>query len=424
MNQLTSLLDFVRVQGATADERYRPMTDYLADRRRQQTWPYRRILQSTVADQISASDETGRQRQHRCLNYASQDYLGLVQDPRINAAAVEAVGRYGVHSSGSPTLLGRSRPMIDLAERLCDVFNRSHCLLYPTGWAAGFGVITGLVRANDHVIMDKLAHNCLQIGAHAATNKVRRFRHNDLDHARRLLSLARAQAADAGVFLVIESVYSMDADSPDLPAMIALAREYEAIVILDVAHDFGAMGARGLGLLEQVDASAVPDVIMGSFSKTFASNGGFVLSSSSAHDYLSYHSPSHVFSNALSPVQASVALQAAEIVFSAEGDQLRRRLMDNVLALRAAFARWGIGTGGVPTPIVPAFVGDEQVARETSRYLTEAGLLANLVEFPAVARGGARFRFQVMPTHSADSAERAAAILHEAIQCATALPVV
>ena len=175
------------------------------------------------------------------------------------------------------------------------------------------------------------------------------------------------------------------------------------------------MGEKGFGLLEAVDYPLEPDVIMGSFSKTFASNGGFVLGSPAIYEYLSFHSNTHLFSNALSPVLASVVLQAAEVVFSAEGQRLRGKLMQNVLALREAMIAQGITVGGVPSPIVPVFVGDQGVARIASGLLLEEGLLANLVEFPAVARGTARFRFQVMPSHTREMAEEAAQIVAGAI---------
>lgn len=288
-----------------------------------------------------------------------------------------------------------------------------------TGWAAGYGVIAGLVRRKDVILIDQLAHNCLQAGT-AVSQSVHRFAHNDVDEVERLLRQVRADSADKAIFLIIESLYSMDADSPDLQRMLRLAREYDAIIILDVAHDFGAMGQRGLGLLEHVQYEMEPDVIMGSFSKSFASNGGFVLCTPTIYEYLCYYSPSHLFSNALSPVQASVVLKAAEIVFSEEGQVLRERLMDNVLALRLAMTGKGFHVGGGPSPIVPVFVGEETLARFSSGYLTEEGLLANLVEFPAVARGKARFRFQVMPSHSAESAKAAANIMAAAVNKAKA----
>lgn len=417
MTRLRSLVDFMNVKGTDPESRYRPFADWLVERRAENTWPYRRILGTQVADRVATIDEQRQLIGEGNINYASQDYLGLVQDWRLAEAARTAVGKFGVHSSGSPALMGRSQPMLDLADKLCEVANRERCILYPTGWAAGYGVIAGLVRRRDVIIIDQLAHNCLQAGANVCQN-VHSFPHNDADEVERLLRQVRAESAKKGVFLIIESLYSMDADSPDIQRMLRLAREYEAIIILDVAHDFGAMGERGLGLLEQIEYEVEPDVIMGSFSKTFASNGGFVLCSPTIYEYLCYYSPSHLFSNALSPVQASVVLKAAEIVFSEEGDQLRRLLLDNVLALRTAMTVQGFQVGGKPSPIVPVFVGEEMLARFTSGYLTEQGLLANLVEFPAVARGKARFRFQVMPGHSVETAKTAARIMAAAVKTA------
>lgn len=419
MPRLKSVLDYVNVKGTRPESRYQPFSEWIGRRQQEQTWPYRRVLGAKVSDRVATLNADCRTRSRESINYASQDYLGLVQDPRLNAAAVEAVGRYGVHSSGSPALMGRSRPMLDLAEKLCAVTGRERCVLYPTGWAAGYGVITGLVRRRDVILIDQLAHNCLQAGT-LASRHVHRFQHNDTGEVERLLKQVRADSPQKGVFLIIESLYSMDADSPELTRMLALAREYDAIIILDAAHDFGAMGTYGLGLLEEVAHEVEPDVIMGSFSKTFASNGGFVLCAPAVYDYLCYHSPSHVFSNALSPVQASVVLQAAEIVFSEEGQILRNQLLENILALRQAMTSYGLQVGGGPSPIVPVFVGEERLARYTSRFLTERGLLANLVEFPAVARGAARFRFQVMPGHSAETAQMAARIMAAAVQQAQA----
>lgn len=417
MTRKTSLLNFVNARGPLPESRYGPCRRWVASRSRANTWPYFRPLNSKVSSYVDLG-QNGTASAVACLNYASQDYLGLVGDERISDAAIAAVNEYGVHSSGSPALLGTHRPMLELEELLCDMTSRPRCLLYPTGWAAGYGAIAGLVNRNDVIIMDQLAHNCLQQGARVS-RRVHRFAHNDTDEVERLLQQERTQSDSVGIFLILESLYSMDADSPDLPRIIALARRYNAIVILDVAHDFGAMGGQGLGLLEKIDYAHAPDIIMGSFSKTFASNGGFVLCSPAIHNYLRCFSPPFLFSNALSPVQAAVVLAAAKIVFSSDGDSLRRRLMNNVLALRQAMTAQGIRVGGNPSPIVPAFVGEESVAQQASAHLAQNGLLANLVEFPAVPRGAARFRFQVMPTHTPDDARTAAATLARAVAAAS-----
>lgn len=416
---LKSAADFVNAKGKNLQARCEPYARYVDDRRNSATWPYHRALTGTVGPKIDALDDSG-QLLARSTNYASQDYLGLAQDPRVHQAAKEAIDAFGVHSSGSPILLGRHKPMMELEDRLCDLFKRERCVLYPSGWAAGFGVITGLVRPKDVILIDQLAHNCLLSGS-AISNHVHRFRHNDLTHVEELLLAARENNPDNGVFVIIESLYSMDADGPDLRALIRIAHQYDAIVIIDVAHDFGALGEKGLGLLETVDYVEEPDVIMGSFSKTFASNGGFVMCTREVYEYLGTYSHPRIFSNAFSPVQAAAVLAAMDIVFSPEGDVLRAKLMANILQLRQAMEDHGIRVSGNPSPIVPAFVGDETLARVTSGLLTQRGLLANLVEYPAVPVGTARFRFQVMPVHSHEDAKAAARILLAAMKDASGL---
>jgi glycine C-acetyltransferase len=193
----------------------------------------------------------------------------------------------------------------------------------------------------------------------------------------------------------------MDSDTPDIAALQALAHEYDAILVVDVAHDLGALGPKGRGHIGAQNMIGKVDVVMGSFSKTFASNGGFVACNKrSVREYLRYYSSPCTFSNALSPSQAATVLKAFEIVDSAEGDQLRASLMTNIRLLRELLHGTGFETYGDPSPIVCVKMGTEGLARLVARRLPEIGLLANLVEFPAVPKGQARFRMQVMANHT------------------------
>jgi 7-keto-8-aminopelargonate synthetase-like enzyme len=287
--------------------------------------------------------------------------------------------------------------------------------LFPTGWAAGFGVIKGLVRSADHIVMDNLAHACLQEGAAAATKNIYRFRHLDLEHCRHWLSTIRSTDTTNAIMVVTEGLFSMDSDSPDIGAMQDLCHEYNATLVVDVAHDLGALGPDGRGHIGTQNMIGKVDLVMGSFSKTFGSNGGFVASKTRAvKEYLKFYSAPQTFSNALSPVQAAIVLRAFEIVDSAEGESLRGALMRNVLDLRQKLANAGLEVFGDPSAIVAVKMGSEGLARVVSRQIAETGLLANLVEFPAVGKGAARFRLQVMAGHSTQNIEDAVRILRRA----------
>lgn len=411
-----SLLNFVKVSGKNLAERSMAFNNWVEARRAAEVWPYSRVLLEPALHSTVIADEFGV-KAVAGINFASQDYLGLASRPELREAAHAAIDEFGVHSAGSPALCGRTRRLVELEDKFAALLGYEACIIYPTGWAAGFGVVTGLVREADTVLIDALCHNCLQEGAKHATGKLRKFAHNDVQQLEQLLREERITNAEGAVFIVVESLYSMDSDSPDLNAILALARRYEAIVILDVAHDFGAMGERGLGLLETLPENDWREhmVVMGSFSKTFGTNGGFVACSGAVRTYLQVYSGTNTFSNAMSPILTGIVHRAFDMVFSEEGVALRRRLLGNINALRAAMQTQGLTVAGTPSPIVPVFAGghgnDEALARMTSSHLIRNGLHANLVEFPAVPRGKARFRFQVMATHEMPDIQRAAEIM-------------
>jgi glycine C-acetyltransferase len=204
----------------------------------------------------------------------------------------------------------------------------------------------------------------------------------------------------------------MDSDMPNVIEMQELCREYNATLLVDVAHDLGALGPGGRGRIGAQNMLGKVDLIMGSFSKTFASNGGFVAARSrEVKEYLRFYSPSTTFSNALSPIQCAIVLKAFEIVDSKEGDALRGELMANILNLRETLRARGLDYYGDPSAIVAVKMGSEALARLVSRRLPDAGLLANLVEYPAVAKKAARFRMQVMAKHSSENIRDAVEIM-------------
>lgn len=394
-----SMQDFRHLVGDHLIDRLDAFYQWQNLRREHCLWPLGRSTETGPRRHATVYDDSGRRMAG--VNFASQDYLSLSGHPAIKAAAAESIERYGVHSAGSPALVGNTSISLALENRIADFVVAEHVSLFPTGWAAGFGVIKGLVRPTDHIVMDRLAHACLQEGSHAATRNIHLFRHNDLTDLRAELQAIRSIDSDHGIMIVTEALFSMDSDTPDIATMQELADEYRATLVVDVAHDLGSIGLDGRGHLGLQGMIGKVDLVMGSFSKTFASNGGFVATKHrKVKEYLRYYSSPNTFSNALSPIQAAVVRAAFDIVDSPEGAALRQRTMTNAQLLRGYLGQLGFETYGAPSPIVCVKMGNEGLARLASRRLQASGLVANLVEFPAVAKGKARFRLQVMANHT------------------------
>jgi 7-keto-8-aminopelargonate synthetase-like enzyme len=384
-------------------------------RRQNGLWPFCRATEGGPDTVCWAQDDRGNKM--RGVNFASQDYLSLSSHSAIKTIAKETIDRCGVHSAGSPALVGNTSYSVALERKIADFLRMEEVVLYPTGWAAGFGVIKGLVRSADHVVMDMLSHSCLQEGANAATNNIHLFRHLDNDYCRNVLAKIRAKDKDNGILVVTEGLFSMDSDTPDLAGLQAICREFNATLVVDVAHDLGCLGDDGLGHIGIQNMLGRIDIVMGSFSKTFASNGGFVACKSRAvKEYLRFYSAPATFSNALSPVQAATILKAFDIVGSVEGRVQRLALMANVLSLRHQLREAGLDYYGDPSAIVCVKMGTEGLARLVSKRIPELGLIANLVEFPAVPKGAARIRMQVMANHSERNIVDAVQILKTARQ--------
>lgn len=414
-----SMRDFRVMEGPDLLGRCDAFYNWQANRRRSGTWPFSRSTETGPASSCAVRDDSGGLTTG--VNFASQDYLSLSSHPAVLAAAKAAIDEFGVHSAGSPALVGNTSTSVALERRLAQFMKMNEAILFPTGWAAGFGVIKGLVRSHDYIVMDALAHACLQTGAQAATRNVVLFRHNDVEHCRQRLIEIRRREPAVGIMMVTEGLFSMDSDTPDIVALQDLAHEYDATLMVDVAHDLGALGEDGTGHIGIQNMLGKVDLVMGSFSKTFGSNGGFVATNSRAvKEYLRFYSPSCTFSNALSPAQLATITKALDIVESAEGKILRGKLMNNIVNLRARIRTRGMDCYGDPSAIVAVKTGDEALARMTARALPQMGLISNLVEFPAVGKGLARFRLQVMAGHTDEEITAAAERLHAAMQLAQA----
>lgn len=283
-----SLRDYRVPEGPDLLARVEAFYDWQDLRRSHGVWPYCRSTEA--GPKRLAFARTDRGERFEGVNFASQDYLGLSSHPAIVAAAHDALEEYGVHSAGSPAFVGNTTNSVALERKIAEFLKMEEVLLFPTGWAAGFGVIKGLIRSSDHIVMDMLGHACLQEGAAAATRNVHLFRHLDTEGCREKLAKIRAKDTKNAILIVTEGLFSMDSDVPDIAALQALAHEYGATLMVDVAHDLGNLGPDGRGHIGMQNMLGKVDIVMGSFSKTFASNGGFVaVNRRGVKEYLRFH---------------------------------------------------------------------------------------------------------------------------------------
>jgi glycine C-acetyltransferase len=410
-----STAHFANPKGRDLFDRLEGFADWHSARRVSGYWPYARVLGSSPLPEarIGPMDREASWG----INLAVQDYLALAAHPAVRDAAIRAVHDFGLHSAGSAILLGNNPLSLALEQAIAELVGMEHVMLFPTGWGAGFGVVNGLVRERDHIVLDALAHACLQSGTMASTRNIHRYRHLDGGHAAEILAAIRARDTENAILVIAEGLYSMDSDSPDLPALQAVCREYDARLVVDVAHDLGATGPGGAGQLGAQDMLGKVDIVMGAFSKTFAANGGFIaVNDRRVKSYLQVFAGPHTFSNALSPIQCGVITECIRIVRDAEGEQLRARLQTAATEFRADLSEYGMTVLGAPSAIVPVLIGRDRLARMASKNLAARGTFTNLVEFPAVGVGAARFRCQLMATHERHQLARAASDIAAAVR--------
>jgi 7-keto-8-aminopelargonate synthetase-like enzyme len=415
-----SFADFVRLSGKSLERRTQHYHDWRKKRVEHGVWSFSTQLQSAPGPEATVLDAAGTERTG--VNFASYDYLGLSTHAEVRSAAIDAINQYGLQVAGAPILQGNSPLSVRLQHALAGMLALEHVALFPTGWAAGFGVITALIRPKDHVVLDQYAHNCCVQGATAATHNVHRVRHLSTDAFVRQLRRIRATDTENAILVVTEGIFSMNGDSPDLAALQNACHDYEATLLVDTAHDLGAVGPGGTGAVGLQGLLGNVDLVIGSFSKVFGANGGFAATSSPAiGEYLRAGAPSRTFSNALSPHQCAAVLKAVEIVRSAEGDVLREKVSQLSQVLRETLAASKVVCLGQPGPLVPALLGRESVGRITAALCFDHGVFANLIEYPAVSVGACRLRMQVMATHTFAQVRQAAEIIGWASQFAKEL---
>lgn len=394
--------------------RNKPLLNWIQRRRETGLWPYG--LCSLEAPGVRARVRHPSGIEVEGINLTTVDYLGLSQDVRLKDAAIGAIQQFGVHTPSSGPLMGNSVPSYDLERGVAHLLERDDSFLCPTGWAAGFTAISGIVRPDDFVVMDELSHQCLQQGAYASTTNVKTFKHLDNEDLAAVLKAVRENEAQAAILVVTEGLFSMDGDAPDLRGLTEICRRYGALVLVDVAHDLGATGPGGTGTIGAQGLLSEIDIIVGSFSKVFGTNGGFISSKELSLQWaqLCFGGP-YTYSTTVSPVQVAVAREALNIISGPDGDSLRATLAANVAYAREGAGQRGLKVLGALSPIVPVLIGREEHSRLAGMLSFQKGLIATCLEFPVVQRGTARYRLSMSPRLSNTHIDRALDIVAASI---------
>ena len=327
----------------------------------------------------------------------SNDYLGLASHPEVIEAAKVALDQYGFGSTGSPVTTGRTAVHEELREYIAQIFKKESVILFNSGYAANVGALTAMIHAGDFVVADSLSHASIQDALQMCKGAVRYFKHNDMAHLDRLLTEQREH--HRGCLIVTEGVFSMDGDLAKMDEIVDIAKQHRARTYLDEAHSFGVIGDRGLGLWETLDSDQNADVIMGTFSKICGGIGGFIAGDQQVHDWLQFFARSHMFSVSLPPSNAAGVLKALQIFMTQK--HLLTQLRENIAYFVKGMRRLGAPLAeDHQSSIIPVIIGDERKLSTMCEALLEGGVYVIPIVFPAVRRGGSRFRFTVMATHT------------------------
>ncbi|MBI4428867.1 MAG: pyridoxal phosphate-dependent aminotransferase family protein [Ignavibacteriales bacterium] len=345
----------------------------------------------------------------------SNNYLGLTAHPKVKEAAAQAVQKYGTGCSGSRYLTGTLDLHVELEGRLAKFFGKEDCLLYSTGYQTAQGIIPTLVQRGEFVVSDKDNHACIVAGnlmaAGAASyiddgqQGVVRYKHNDMKHLETVISKLPVEAPK---LIVSDGVFSTSGEIVDLPNMVRVAKKYNAKILVDDAHAVGVIGKGGRGTASHYGLEKETDLTMGTFSKTFASLGGFVVGDRPVVNYLKHHAPALIFSASPTPASVAAALAALDIL-EKEPERIDR-LMNNARTMREGFKAMGFRVGEHDSAVVPVIIGDTEKVLIMWKLLFESGVFVNAFIRPGVPPGMEMLRTSYMATHEAEHLDKILAV--------------
>ncbi len=353
-------------------------------------YPYFRVIESDQDTEVVINGK-------KVLMFGSNAYLGLTNHPKVKEAAIEAIRKYGTGMAGSRFLNGTLDIHIELERKLAEFVGKDDAIVYSTGFQVNLGVVSCLTGREDYILWDELDHASIIEGHRLSYSRKIKFRHNDMDGLERQLQKCEA---DKIKLIVVDGVFSMEGDVANLPEIVKLCEKYNANLMVDEAHGLGVLGKQGRGTCDHFGVTSKVDLIMGTFSKSLASIGGFIAGDDDVINYLRHNSRSYIFSASNTPSATAAASAAFDIMVS-EPERIEHLWKLTNYALEG-FRNMGCEIGHTSTPIIPLFIRDNDKTFIITKELFEQGIFVNPVVSPAVASDATLIRFSLMATHTFD----------------------
>ena len=359
-------------------------------------YPYYRPISSGQDPLVTMADGS------KVLMFGSNSYLGLSDDPRLKEAAIDAIKKYGTSCSGSRFLNGTLDIHEELEAKLAKFVGKDEAVTYSTGFQVNLGVVGCLGFRGGFIFLDSLDHACIIDGSRLSFSDVRKFRHNDMSDLEKKLWLT---PRSANKLIVVDGVYSMEGDLAPVPQLVELCKKYNASLMIDDAHGLGVVGENGSGTASHFGLTDKVDLIMGTFSKSFGSLGGFIAGDKTVINYLKHNSRTLIFSASMTPAATAAASKALDIMI--EEPERRENLWKVTRHAQEAFKAAGFDTGHTQSPIIPLFVRDTFKAMTIVKLAYEAGVFITPVIAPAVPEKDVLIRFALMATHTIEQVDEA-----------------
>ncbi|HCV50565.1 MAG TPA: 8-amino-7-oxononanoate synthase [Saprospirales bacterium] len=351
-------------------------------------YPFFRVIESEQDTEVTINGE-------QVLMFGSNSYLGLTTHPALKEASKSAIDKYGSGCAGSRFLNGTLDLHIELEEKLAKFVGKESALVFSTGFQVNLGVISSIPGRHDYIIMDDLDHACIIDGARLSFAKSLKYRHNDMASLEKVLQKCKV---DSIKLIAVDGVFSMEGDLANLPEIVKLAKKYKANIFVDDAHGIGVMGKLGAGTADHFGLTNDVDMIMGTFSKSLASIGGFVAADNDTINYLKHNARSLIFSASIAPANAASVIAAIDLI-QQEPERIEKLWINTYYAMDRLNAA-GFDIGHTVTPIIPIYIRDNAKTFMLTKMLLEQGIFVNPIVTPAVSNESSLIRYSLMATHS------------------------